>query len=176
MKNNILTIENYVERYLPIQFIKLMRELLYQVFEEKQMIKFLKVSGDTYFEMQKAILQDQGSGSIFKNIMNINEYISERLKQKIDLTRVDQLAEKISDANTSKMEKMAIHLIEKTEDQVNEENMRKKQGETREELMATLASKFRETEYDMTLRLTKMVSDMNKQKDLISSTLELSQG
>jgi len=58
MKNNILTIENYVERYLPIQFMKLLRELMGNVFDDNQMKKFLKVSGETYFEMQKAILFD----------------------------------------------------------------------------------------------------------------------
>ena len=58
MKNNILTIENYVERYLPIQFIKLLRELMSNVFDDNQMVKFLKVSGETYFEMQKGILFD----------------------------------------------------------------------------------------------------------------------
>ena len=34
MKNNILTIENYVERYMPIQFMKLLRELMSNVFDD----------------------------------------------------------------------------------------------------------------------------------------------
>jgi hypothetical protein len=125
MKNNILTLENYVERYLPIQFIKLLRELMSTVFDDHQMVRFLKVSGDTYFEMQKAILFDQGHGSIFKNIMNINDYISSRLNAKIDLTRVNQKSE-INTENLNKMEKMATHLLEKTEEQIREEKTRKK--------------------------------------------------
>lgn len=124
MKNNILTIENYVERYLPIQFIKLLRELMSNVFDDNQMVKFLKVSGETYFEMQKGILFDQGHGSIFKNILEINDYISSRLNAKIDLTRADQKAEPTKES-LNIMEKMATHLIEKTEEQMREERTRK---------------------------------------------------
>lgn len=100
---------------MPIQFIKLMRELLAKVFDENQMVKFLKSSGETYFEMQKAILHDQGQGSIFKNILEINDYISERLKAKIDLTKINQRSDQMAEADNL-MDKMAIHLIEKTEE------------------------------------------------------------
>ena len=42
--------------------------------------------------------------------------------------------------------------------------------------MDAMSQKFKETEAEMTERLTKMVSDLNRQKDLVSSTLELSCG
>ena len=42
--------------------------------------------------------------------------------------------------------------------------------------MDAVLQKFKETEAEMTERLTKSVSDLNRQKDLVSSTLELSCG
>ena len=123
------------------------------------MAKFVKASGETYFEMQKAILHDQGSGSIFKNITSINEYISERLRQKIDLTRPNQLPQV---ADTSKMDKMALHLLEKTEEQIREEESKKQQSETREELMTAISTKFKEAEQEMTDRMTRIIKEANQ--------------
>lgn len=42
--------------------------------------------------------------------------------------------------------------------------------------MEAVAKKFKESEADMTERLTKIVSELNKQKDLVASTLQLSSG
>jgi len=48
--------------------------------------------------------------------MTINNYISERLKAKIDLTKINQ-QEKVSDsAEPGSLDKMALHLNEKTEE------------------------------------------------------------
>ena len=58
IKNNIMTLENYVERYSPIQFIKLMRDLFMHVFDDHMMIKFVKQANEMYFDMQKGITQD----------------------------------------------------------------------------------------------------------------------
>lgn len=79
-------------------------------------------------------------------------------------------------SDKSKINKMAMHLLEKTEEQINEEEKRKQQTETREELLEAVAKKFKESESEMTERLTKIVSELNKQKDLVTSTLQLSSG
>ena len=52
------------------------------------------------------------------------------------------------------MDKMAIHLIEKTESQIREEKNNKDKTDTREELLETLNQKFKDVEADMSLRLT----------------------
>ena len=63
------------------------------VFTPDQMLK-LKSSFDTmHSKYAKQILEDQGSGSIFENILQINDYISKRLNAKVDLTRDDQIEE-----------------------------------------------------------------------------------
>ena len=43
--------------------------------------------------MATQIADDQGKGSIFENILKINEYCSQLLKIKVDLTRENQLGE-----------------------------------------------------------------------------------
>ena len=52
-----------------------------------QMKKFIKICDDMHVNLSLAITEDQGKGSIFKHIEEINEYVSKRLFAKIDLTR-----------------------------------------------------------------------------------------
>ena len=62
-------------------------------------------------------------------------------------------------SDKSKINKMAMHLLEKTEEQINEEEKRKQQTETREKLLEAVAKKYKESESEMTERLTKIVSE-----------------
>ena len=51
-KNNLATLENYVERYLPLSTLKVLVKLIQPLFEEDQLRKLDKVSERFTIEMQ----------------------------------------------------------------------------------------------------------------------------
>ena len=57
---------------------------------------------------------------------------------------------------------MALHLLEKTEEQIREEESKKQQSETREELMTAISTKFKEAEQEMTDRMTRIIKEANQ--------------
>jgi hypothetical protein len=84
---NVLTLENYCERYLPLVTLKTVTQLMTKVMPADQLYKLAKQSDNMHVALSLAITQDQGKGSIFTHIADINQYLSERLFCKIDLTR-----------------------------------------------------------------------------------------
>lgn len=51
-KNNLATLENYVERYLPLSTLKVLVKLIQPLFEEDQLRKLDKVQERFTIEMQ----------------------------------------------------------------------------------------------------------------------------
>ena len=95
MKRNLLTLENYTERYIPLTVLSTIDECFKPVFTDpivKQ--RFQKKMDDMHVELSMQIIEDQGSGSIWRNIDQINGYISERLAAKINLTKERQVDKK----------------------------------------------------------------------------------
>lgn len=86
VKNNLITLENYCERYQPLHMCKILQKILTPVFTEEEQGKSLKRAILRYnMELQTQILTDVGQGSIFEQIITINDEMSERLKFRVDL-------------------------------------------------------------------------------------------
>ena len=85
MRNDLCTLENYVERYVPLDTMKVIRNIIAPLITPEQHRKFEKRCSDFTMDMQENILTDIGRGSIFEQIMKINEDLSQRLKFKVDL-------------------------------------------------------------------------------------------
>ena len=85
IRNDLSTLENYVERYLPLSTLKVLVKLLQPLFEEDQLRKLDKISERFTVEMQQQILTDIGRGSIFEHINKVNEVMTKRLQFKVDL-------------------------------------------------------------------------------------------
>ena len=52
MRNDLLTLENYVERYLPLTTIKIIKRCLSPLYDEDQLKKLDKAEGRYTMEMQ----------------------------------------------------------------------------------------------------------------------------
>ncbi len=80
----MLTLENYVEKYLPLSQLKISFDLIKFTVEDPS--NLVKQQEKMYSEIADKIMRDNGEGSIYKSILEINEYCSERLSLKMDLT------------------------------------------------------------------------------------------
>ena len=69
INNAVLTLENYAERYVPLIMINTTMELLATVLDEKRLKKMNKAFNRMHYNLSKSILEDQGNGSIFQNIL-----------------------------------------------------------------------------------------------------------
>ena len=87
VRDNLLTLENYCEKYLPLNTIRVLKEILVPLFDDdhKFVKKLDKVSERFCMEMQGNILNDIGRASIFEQIIKINDQMTKRLKVRIDL-------------------------------------------------------------------------------------------
>lgn len=66
--------------------LKTVLDLLTPVFDDSSLKKLNKVCDKIHYNLANAIVEDEGKGSIFDNIKKINEYCSERLKIRVDLS------------------------------------------------------------------------------------------
>ena len=75
VRDNLLTLENYCEKYLPINTIRVIKDILVPLFDDdfKFVKKLDKISERFCTEMQGNILNDIGRASIFEQIIKINE-------------------------------------------------------------------------------------------------------
>ena len=85
LRNDLLTLENYTERYMPLATTKLIKKLMHASLSEEQRKKLDQSMHNFTIEQQEIILTDLGRGSIFENIIQINQNLTERLKFKVDL-------------------------------------------------------------------------------------------
>ena len=60
IRDDLSTLENFAERYLPLNTLKIVNQLILPLFEESQLKKFEKVSYNLVMEMQNQILNDIG--------------------------------------------------------------------------------------------------------------------
>ena len=79
-RDNLGTLENYVERYLPSVIARLLHKVFVPLspspaYEERLINNIEEIIED----QQNAILEDVGEGSIFSNIIEINEELQQRL-------------------------------------------------------------------------------------------------
>ena len=79
IKNDVLALENYIERYQPLNTLKVIKKLVGPILEQDKFKKFEKQASRFTEEMQSQILTDIGSGSIFDQIIKINEEMSKKL-------------------------------------------------------------------------------------------------
>lgn len=86
--DNLLTLENYCEKYLPIATLKLLQKIMRPLYDEETLEKMKKHCNRFLIEMQQHILDDMGKGSLFDNIEKINDEMSNRLKLRMDMTKV----------------------------------------------------------------------------------------
>ena len=75
----MLTLENYVERYLPLNTLKVLKHLVGPLLEQDKFKKFEKQAKRFTEEQQSQILSDIGQGSIFDQIKKINDDMTHRL-------------------------------------------------------------------------------------------------
>ena len=69
MKRNILTLENYTERYVPLVMLTTIHDCLKNFFLDKETAhRFEKRCDDLHVSLSLAITEDQGVGSIWHNI------------------------------------------------------------------------------------------------------------
>ena len=86
-KDNLLTLEHYTERYLPVQVQNMIIENM-QVVLDEDMIKRLKgEENKLYNRLQRQIMEmdNYGDGTIFERIEAINKEMMQKLELKIDL-------------------------------------------------------------------------------------------
>jgi hypothetical protein len=90
--------------------------MLKDVYRGEKLQKLRKATDDMHLELSLAITQDQGKGSIFANITQINELLQSRLRAKVNLTAKNQLVDvQTSTDIKNQMLKMAEDLITKQE-------------------------------------------------------------
>ena len=80
VENKVLTIENYVEKYMPLQFMRQMFKVIRKCFDQERQDKLAKYINRFAIEMQEGILHDLGKGSIFENIQKHNQFMIDQLK------------------------------------------------------------------------------------------------
>ena len=87
VRDNLLTLENYCEKYLPINTIRVLKEILVPLFDDDyKFCRKLDKAAERYCqEMQSNILSDTGRASIFEQIIKINDQMTKRLKMRVDL-------------------------------------------------------------------------------------------
>lgn len=73
----MLTLENYVEKYMPLQNLRQVYKVVHKCFDLDAQEKFLKQINRFAAEMQEGILKDLGKGSIFETILEKNEFLVE---------------------------------------------------------------------------------------------------
>ncbi len=73
--------------------MNLVNDLLMPVLTDDECKLFNKSYERMHAKFGKQILEDLGSGSIFENIIKINEYCTSKLMTKIDLTKPDMLGD-----------------------------------------------------------------------------------
>jgi hypothetical protein len=76
----MLTLENYIEKYMPLQNLRIMFRVIRKCFDEKNQEKLDKHINRFALEMQENILTDLGKGSIFENIIKHNQHLIDQLK------------------------------------------------------------------------------------------------
>jgi len=80
IENKVLTLENYVEKYMPLQNLRQVQRVIRKCFDEHNQEKLSKYINRFAIEMQDGILKDLGKGSIFENIIKHNMFMIEQLK------------------------------------------------------------------------------------------------
>ena len=85
IRDSVSTLENYIERYQPLQTLKLLKKLLIPILGTRELQKLQEVCKRFYEEMQTVIIEDIGRGTIFEQLAMINEKMSKRLQLKVDL-------------------------------------------------------------------------------------------
>ena len=73
VRNDLLTLENYVERYLPLSTIKTIKKMMSPSLTLDQRKKLEQTIHNYNMEQQDIILTDIGRGSIFEQIVSLNE-------------------------------------------------------------------------------------------------------
>lgn len=91
-RDRVITVENYTERYIPIIIVKQLKHIVAPLLDEDQAVALDNTTARYYMDLAEIIANDQGEGSIAKNILETNVKMEELLKVKVDLTRVDQVA------------------------------------------------------------------------------------
>ena len=81
----MLTLENYVDRYQPLNTLNVIKKLVGPVLEQDKFKKFEKQAKRFTEEMQSQILSDIGTGSIFDQIIKVNEEMTKKLQFKVEL-------------------------------------------------------------------------------------------
>ena len=60
IRDDLSTLENFAERYIPLNTLKIVNQLVQPLFEETQLKKFEKISYNMVMEQQNQILNDIG--------------------------------------------------------------------------------------------------------------------
>lgn len=127
---------------------------------DKDRKKLNKQFDKMHLYISRAILNDQGSGSIFQNILKINDEMSARLDVKIDLTKQDQLAEGAKETADpgAKQRRIRQHQENVIQNQVADIERR-------------VLVKFKDAERDFDNRMVNCFKENEKQKDEIIKKL-----
>ncbi|CDW75226.1 UNKNOWN [Stylonychia lemnae] len=89
-QNKLITIENYCEKYVPVKIQTIVMDNI-KLFVNKETMQKLKSQENKIFhEITDQLLNDDGKGSIFNNIMKINEVLSKRLSTAVDLSNMQK--------------------------------------------------------------------------------------
>jgi len=92
MKLNLLTLENYSERYIPLVVLMTIGDCFKDYWLDPiDKKRFESRLDNLHVDLSMAITEDQGVGSIWANIEKINTFISKRLFAKINLTKKKQV-------------------------------------------------------------------------------------
>ena len=103
-RDNILTLEHYAEKYIPIQIQNMIMGNLENVMDDSQINRLKSHENKIHARVQEQLM-DQGnfsSGTIFETILQINEQISKKLNMRIDLRKEPVLVEDSADASKNK--------------------------------------------------------------------------
>ena len=88
-RDDLLTLEHYTERYLPVQIENMIIENMKVIHDEDMVKRLVGEENKLYNRLQRHIMEmtNYGDGTIFERIKSINEEMSNKLEMKIDLRK-----------------------------------------------------------------------------------------
>ena len=117
-RDDQLTLEHYCERYIPIQIQNMIIDNMNLVLKKDQLDVLKSEQNKLYRRIQEQIMDNNNftAGSLFENIMKINEDMASKLKVKVDLRRKqlcgDDQANSLQDLNKQYEKKLEKYILE----------------------------------------------------------------
>jgi len=94
-RDDQLTLEHYAERYIPVQVQNMIIENLKRIHDDRTMKKIRSEENQVYMKMQRQLMDmtNLTDGTIFDNIIKINNEMTKKMNLRVDLRTPSSLEE-----------------------------------------------------------------------------------